>query len=259
MTKGAVRSARSQPQDTTAGVGEAPAETCGRRGPHSCAVTPGRAAHPLPPWPPASQVPAGQDEAGLWPGRPARPPPGPGGRDQPVTPALGAVMVRWWRRRRRRRRRAGRAPTAGTRPLASRGSGGARHPVGSGRLDAARGELAEEAALRLVASGERGYQQVPSPWLPPARPPSGNSWALLCQLLPGSPASSPGAPCGLGTGTRGATADTRAGPVRACACGLGLLDGVSEDAGESPPLVWSCYIMRTSVAFIASKHVNIFS
>lgn len=87
--------------------------------------------------------------------------------------------------------------------------------AGAGRLDAAREEMAEEAALLLAANGERGYQQVPSPWLPPAQPPSGNSWALLCQLLLVFLASSPSTPCALGTGTRGATADTRAGPLRA--------------------------------------------
>lgn len=154
-----------------------------------------RACSPSPPTPSRGPRPRPPPAwAGPWPGRPARPPPGPGGRDQPVTPALGAVMVRRWQRR---WRRAGRAPTAGTRPLASRGSGGARHPVdaaatqapglrarrgaeggglglflfafsvccfffffflirvgfaaGAGRLDAAREEMAGEAALLLVA------------------------------------------------------------------------------------------------------------
>lgn len=57
-------------------MGEAPAETCGRGGPHTCAVTPRRAAHPPPPRPPVSQVPAGQAE--VWRPRGIQRPPRPG-------------------------------------------------------------------------------------------------------------------------------------------------------------------------------------
>lgn len=228
-----------------------------------------RACSPSPPTPSRGPRPRPPPAwAGPWPGRPARPPPGPGGRDQPVTPALGAVMVRRWRRR---WRRAGRAPTAGTRPLASRGSGGARHPVDAAAtqapgLRARRG--AEGGGLGLflfafsvcfffflnqswlcrrgweagcsprgdgrgggaaVGGRERGYQQVPFPWLPPAQPPSGNSWAFLCQLLLGSLASSPSTPVRSGRAhDRGHASRAR---VRACAYGLVLLHRVSEDAG----------------------------
>lgn len=86
----------------------------------------------------------------------------------------------------------------------------------------------EDGRGAAVGGRERGYQAGSFPGCHRLIS-SGNSWALLCQLLLGSLASSPKARlCARDRHDRG---HREPGCVRACAYSLVLLHRVSEDAG----------------------------